>query len=172
MRKRVFVVGINNNIDYKKEFEFPEYVELKDKASDFLDKEVDDKYYLGKKGFMYVTTPKKNEGRARVNRDIIGCQTANQQFNWIGDFRVEKPKERFYKDKRIFVGNYNGQDAVARKMTPNECLKLMGFKDFKVVVPDTVAYRQSGNSIAVPVLKEITKSIMDSINFEDKKDEN
>lgn len=57
-------------------------------------------------------------------------------------------------------------------MTPNECLKLMGFKDFKVVVPDTVAYRQSGNSIAVPVLKEITKSIMDSINFEDKKDEN
>ena len=172
MRKRVFVVGINNNIDYKKEFEFPDHVELKDKASDFLDEEVDDKYYLGKKGFMYVTTPERNEGRARVNRDIIGCQTANQQFNWIGDFRVEKPKESFYKDKRIFVGNYNGQDAVARKMTPNECLKLMGFKDFKVVVPDTVAYRQSGNSIAVPVLKEITKSIMESINFEDKKDEN
>ena len=172
MRKRVFVVGINNNIDYKKEFEFPKHVELKDKASDFLDEEVDDKYYLGKKGFIYVTTPERNEGRARVNRDIIGCQTANQQFNWIGDFRVEKPKESFYKDKRIFVGSYNGQDAVARKLTPNECLKLMGFKDFKVVVPDTVAYRQSGNSIAVPVLKEITKSIMESINFDDKKDEN
>ena len=56
-------------------------------------------------------------------------------------------------------------------MTPNECLKLMGFKDFKVVVPDTVAYRQSGNSIAVPVLKEITKSIMDSINLDDIKGE-
>lgn len=171
MRKRVFVVGINNSIDYKKEFKFPAHVELKDKASDFLDKKVDDKYYLGQKGFEYVTTPKRNEGRARVNRDIIGCQTANQQFNWIGDFRVEKPKKSFYKDKRIFVGNYNGQDAVARKMTPNECLKLMGFKDFKVVVPDTVAYRQSGNSIAVPVLKEITKSIMDSINLDDIKGE-
>lgn len=171
MRKRVFVVGINNSIDYKQEFEFPEHVELTDKASDFLDEEVDDKYYLGEKGFIYVTTPERNEGRARVNRDIIGCQTANQQFNWIGDFRVEKPKDSFYKDKRIFIGNYNGEDAVARKMTPNECLKLMGFKDFKVVVPDTVAYRQSGNSIAVPVLKEITKSIMDSINLENKKEE-
>lgn len=169
MRKRVFVVGINNNIDCKEEFKFPKHVELKDKASDFLDDEVDDKYYLGQKGFTYVTTPKRNEGRARVNRDVIGCQTANQQFNWIGDFRVEKPKESFYKDKRIFVGKYDGQDAVARKMTPNECLRLMGFKDFKVVVPDTVAYRQSGNSIAVPVLKEITKSIMNSVDLEDKK---
>lgn len=165
MRKRVFVIGINNNIKTLKKFEFPKEVELTTKASDYLDDEVDDKYYLGQKGFAYVTTPKRNEGRARVNRDIIGCQTANQQFNWIGDFRVEKPKASFYTDKRIHVGKYNGEDAVARKMTPNECLKLMGFEDFNVVVPDQVAYRQAGNSIAVPVLKEITKSIMETINF-------
>lgn len=166
MRKRVFIVGINNDITDKKEFNFPDPIKLTDRASNFLDEEVDDKYYLGEKGFTYVTTPEINEGRARVNRDIIGCQTANQQFNWIGDFRVEPPKENFYNDERIFIGNYNGQPAVARKMTPNECLKLMGFQDFKVVVPDTVAYRQSGNSIAVPVLKEITKSIMKSIHLE------
>ena len=164
MRKRVFVVGINKNIDCG-DFEFPEKVELTSKASDYLDEEVDNKYYLPPKGFTYVTTPKRNEGRARVNRDIIGCQTANQQFNWIGDFRIEKPKEQHYKDKRIFVGSYNGEDAVARKLTPNECLKLMGFKDFNIVVDDKVAYRQSGNSIAVPVLKNIVNSIIEVPNL-------
>lgn len=166
MRKRVFVVGINKSLGAG-EFKFPEKVELKNKASDFLEKEVDDKYYLPIKGFTYVTTPERNEGRARVNRDVIGCQTANQQFNWIGDFRIEKPKANHYSDSRIHVGKFMGEDAVARKMTPNECLKLMGFKDFNVVVDDKIAYRQSGNSIAVPVLKELIGSIekVDNLNL-------
>lgn len=167
MRKRVFVVGINKKIE-SGEFKFPEHVELSKKASDYLEENVDDKYYLPQKGFTYVTTPKRNEGRARVNRDIIGCQTANQQFNWIGDFRVEKPKPSHYQSDRIFVGKYNGEDAVARKMTPKECLNLMGFENFNIVVDDKVAYRQSGNSIAVPVLKELINSIMDVVDLEDK----
>lgn len=40
-----------------------------------------------------------------------------------------------------------------RKMTPRECLRLMGFDDsFKIVVSDTECYKQSGNSIVVDVL--------------------
>ena len=36
----------------------------------------------------------------------------------------------------------------------------MGFDDcFKIVVHDKQAYRQAGNSIVVPVLKEIVKSL-------------
>ena len=51
-------------------------------------------------------------------------------------------------------------DSVARQMTPRECLRLMGFDDsFKIVVEDKTAWRQAGNSIVVPVLKEIIKSI-------------
>ncbi|MBR2785636.1 MAG: DNA cytosine methyltransferase [Clostridia bacterium] len=165
LRKRVFVVGINKNIE-SEEFSFPDKIELEHTAKDYLDDEVDDKYYLPFKGFRYVTTPERNEGRARVNRDIIGCETANQQFNWIGDFRVEKPKPQHYNDPRIYIGEYEGQEAVARKMTPQECLKLMGFQDFNVVVDDKTAYRQAGNSIAVPVLKEITKSILNTVNFD------
>lgn len=159
MRKRIFVVGIHNDLKCD-DFSFPHKVELKHNAEEYLEKEVDDKYYLPIKGFTYVTTPERNEGRARVNRSIIGCQTANQQFNWIGDFRVEKPKPQHYEDKRIYVGKFKDEDAVARKLTPKECLNLMGFKDFHIVVDDKVAYRQSGNSIAVPVLKEIVNSIM------------
>ena len=52
-------------------------------------------------------------------------------------------------------------DAVGRKMTPRECLNLMGFNDtFRIVVDDSVAYRQSGNSIVVPVLKELILSLL------------
>ena len=58
-----------------------------------------------------------------------------------------------------------GQNGYRRKLTPNECLRFMGFENFKIVVDDKVAYRQSGNSIAVPVLKQIVKSIYDVIDL-------
>lgn len=47
-----------------------------------------------------------------------------------------------------------------RKLTPRECLRLMGFDDsFKIVVSDTAAYKQAGNSIIVNVLMALLKKI-------------
>ena len=47
-----------------------------------------------------------------------------------------------------------------RKLTPRECLRLMGFNDdFKIVVSDTESYKQAGNSIVVNVLMAILKQI-------------
>lgn len=47
-----------------------------------------------------------------------------------------------------------------RKLTPKECLRLMGFNDdFNVVVSDTATYKQSGNSIIVDVLIALLKQI-------------
>lgn len=47
-----------------------------------------------------------------------------------------------------------------RKLTPRECLRLMGFDEsFKIVVPDTAAYKQSGNSIIVNVLMAILRQM-------------
>ncbi len=162
LRKRVFVVGIRKDLKCD-EFVFPTPVKLTHKSTEYLDKEVDDKYYLGKKGFEFVTMVEKNERRARVNQDVIGCQTANQQFNWVGDFRVEPPKPHHYKDDRIYIGQFNGQDAVARKMTPAELLRLMGFEGFKIAVDDNAMWRQTGNSIAVPVLKAVFQSIFNTL---------
>ena len=46
----------------------------------------------------------------------------------------------------------------SKNFTPRECLKLMGFKDsFKIVVSDTAAYQEAGNSIVVDVLIAILK---------------
>ncbi len=162
LRKRVFVVGINKKLKCK-EFVFPEPVLLTHKSTEYLEKDVPNKYYLGEKGFRFVTDVKRNEHRARVNQDVIGCQTANQQFNWVGDFRVESPELRHLKDDRIFKGEYNGRPAVARKLTPRELLRLMGFDNFNIVVEDKVMWRQTGNSIAVPVLKAILSNILDII---------
>lgn len=47
-----------------------------------------------------------------------------------------------------------------RKLTPRECLRMMGFDDsFKIVVSDTACYKQSGNSIVVDVLMAILKQM-------------
>lgn len=164
LRRRVFVVGIKKSFGIKN-FKFPESIPLTKKSTMFLEKSVDNKYYLGEKGFKFVTDPSRNGRRARVNQDIIGCQTANQQFNWVGDFRVEKPLKRHLDDEKIYKGFYNGEISVARKMTPKELLRLMGFEDFKIVVPDKVIWRQTGNSIAVDVLMALIREILRQVEI-------
>ena len=163
-RQRVFVVGFDRRLGIL-DYRFPHPIKLTKKATDYLDESVPLSYYLSKKGFEWVTTRDKHQGRSRVNRDIIGCQTANQQFNWTGDFRLEEPTEEMRADGRIYVGEYEGRECVARKLTPSECLRLMGYENFNIVVNDINAYRQSGNSIAVPVLKALYQSILDKLEI-------
>ena len=166
LRSRLFLIGFRNDI-YTKQYKFPAKMELTHVSTEYLEPTpVDDIYYLGKKGFEWITDPKKNLRRSRVNQDVIGCETANQQDNWIGDFRVEHPQSWHYNDDRIYIGQFdfndgNGLvDAVGRKMTPRECMNLMGFDNtFNIVVNDSIAYRHAGNSIVVPVLKALIQSL-------------
>lgn len=167
LRTRLFLIGFRDDI-YKNGYKFPEKMELTHKSTEYLEQgPIDNIYYLGEKGFEWITTPSKNLRRSRVNQDVIGCETANQQDNWIGDFRVEHPEPRHYSDERIFVGKYDFKDgkglvdAVGRKMTPRECMNLMGFDStFNIAVGDSIAYRHAGNSIVVPVLKALIESIL------------
>lgn len=157
-RKRIFLIGIKKGCSSKK-FIFPKKIKLTSKVADYLETQVDTKYYLGKKGFEFVTN---HPTRARIAGDIMGCQKANQQFNWNGDF-IFIPLECL-KNKDIltkaYVGEYNGKKGVIRKFTPRECLRLMGFPDsFKIVQPDTEMYRQCGNSIVVNVLQHIVQEL-------------
>lgn len=167
LRTRLFLIGIRKDL-YTKPYKFPEKMKLTHKSTEYLEEgPIPDIYYLGQKGFEWITTPSKNLRRSRVNQDIIGCQTANQQDNWIGDFRVEKPQPHHYNNEKIYIGKYDFNDgkgmvdAVGRKMTPRECMNLMGFDGtFNIVVKDSIAYRHAGNSIVVPVLKELIKSLL------------
>lgn len=48
-----------------------------------------------------------------------------------------------------------------RMLTPRECARLQGFPEtFLIPVAKTAAYRQFGNSVAIPVVREIAKVIV------------
>ena len=66
-----------------------------------------------------------------------------------------------HKMHRAGVDNYiTYERGKIRKLTPRECLRLMGFRDsFKIEVSDTQMYRQAGNSIVVDVLMALLKQI-------------
>jgi len=51
-----------------------------------------------------------------------------------------------------------------RKMTPREWARLQGYPDnFKIVVSDAQAYKQFGNSVAVPAIQATAKMIISKI---------
>lgn len=162
-RARLFVVGFK---DKEVQFKFPTPRALAKTMFDYLEDNVDAGYYLGQKGFEFVTNP-KYANRARINKNILKTQKANQQFNWNGDFVFEPLSEKHTKEilARAYVGEWKGQRGVVRKLTNVECMRLMGFDDtYKIAVPQVAAYRQAGNSIAVPVLKDIMSEINKAIN--------
>jgi DNA (cytosine-5)-methyltransferase 1 len=64
---------------------------------------------------------------------------------------------RYYKDgSEILIDQ--GKDKNPRRLTPRECARLMGYTDtFRIPVSDTQAYKQFGNSVAVPVFREVAR---------------
>jgi DNA (cytosine-5)-methyltransferase 1 len=66
---------------------------------------------------------------------------------------------RYHKDgSEILIDQGRGKNP--RRLTPRECARLMGFdalgaQPMKIPVSDTQAYRQFGNSVAVPVVRAI-----------------
>ena len=67
---------------------------------------------------------------------------------------------RYYKDgSEILISRGEGQ--IPRRLTPRECARLMGFPDsFTIPVSDTQAYRQFGNSVVMPVMREVARIMM------------
>lgn len=167
-RERIFLVGIRNDIPLIEEFTFPAPEKLTRTNRDFLDDTVPAKYYLGQKGFEFVTS---SPTRAQVGRTIQKCQKANQQFNWNGDFIFEPLDPQKHTPEilnRAYVGIWNGQRGVIRQYTPRECLRLMGFPDtFVMPHTDTIMWRQSGNSIVVDVLMKIVQQLIQTGIFDD-----
>ncbi|MDH6343748.1 DNA (cytosine-5)-methyltransferase 1 [Parabacteroides sp. PFB2-12] len=56
--------------------------------------------------------------------------------------------------------HYNNSKGFYRKLSPRECLRLMGFDDsFKIVTSNTACYKQAGNSIIVNILIALLKQM-------------
>lgn len=74
-----------------------------------------------------------------------------------GDSISRTLSARYYKDgSEILVSR--GEDNNPRRLTPRECARLMGYDEsFRIPVSDTQAYKQFGNSVAVPVFAEVAR---------------
>jgi DNA (cytosine-5)-methyltransferase 1 len=79
-------------------------------------------------------------------------------FGLVGPDDVARTlSARYYKDgSEILVSQ--GKRSNPRRLTPRECARLMGYPDdFIIPVSDTQAYKQFGNSVAVPVFREVAR---------------
>jgi DNA (cytosine-5)-methyltransferase 1 len=139
-RQRLFIVGFL----YNSSFEFPQKIQLTLSIKDFLLNETEEKYYLSEKMIDYISYDRKNNHALDKNIDKEVAHTILATCS---------------KMHRSTEDNYVATPKV-RRLTPRECLRLMGFSDdFKIVVSDAQMYKQAGNSIVVNVLVYILKSI-------------
>lgn len=112
--------------------------------------EVDDKHYLSEKVAKYV----------------LAGGTKNFKTSDKTDLDIARPLlQSMHKMHRAGVDNYvsynknKGIDGL-RRLSPRECLRLMGFRDdFQILVSETATYMQAGNSIVVDVLIALLKQM-------------
>ena len=141
-RERVFCIS---ELEAKEHFIFPEPIKLNFKLYDILDKDVDEKFYL--KNGQVMDKP--------IRQEYSYCLDSNY---WKGttlqDF-LKKHRRQLVTDKVNEFGQF-----VPRRLTPKETWRLMGVNEEDIekasqLVSNTSLYKQSGNSIVVPVLEAI-----------------
>ena len=96
-----------------------------------------------------------------VKKYVLSTGTKNFYSKPETDLEIARPLlSTMAKMHRAGVDNYITRGEKLRKLTPRECLRLMGFSDnFEIAVSDTQMYKQAGNSIVVDVLINILESI-------------
>lgn len=141
-RERVFCIS---ELKSDKDFEFPEPVDLRFKLYDILEKDVDDRYYLGNGQVMDVP----------IEQDYSYCLDSNYWKGVTLNSFLEKHRRQLVTDKIDENGKY-----VPRRLTPKETWRLMGVNEEDIekasqLISQTSLYKQSGNSIVVSVLEAI-----------------
>lgn len=97
----------------------------------------------------------------KVAKYVLAHGTKNFYSKPETDLPIARPLlATMAKMHRAGVDNYITRGGRIRKLSPRECLRLMGFDDtFRITVSDTQMYRQAGNSIVVNVLMHILRSM-------------
>jgi len=147
-RERVFIVGIRDDDDNV--FKWPKSVELNKTIKDVIDFHVDEKYFLSYKMISYL---RSNSIKQRNNNN--GFKYTELSINDILKSITTKEGHRM-DDNFIKILNTRPKSYRIRRLTSRECFRSMDFPEtYKIVVSDTQAYKQAGNSIAVGVLSSI-----------------
>ena len=151
-RERIFIVGFDNEryknfIDFSFDFEPPEKIPA---LKDILETHVDDKYTLSDKLWNYLQTY-ADKHKSKGNGFGFGLPDLNGVSRTLS--------ARYYKDGSEILIRQDGKNP--RRLTPRECARLQGFpENYKIVVSDTNAYKQFGNSVVVPLVTVVAKNII------------
>ncbi len=166
-RERIYIVGFRKdlNIDVQ-QFHYPKPSTTGEKRPRFRDvmeeNEVSVKYYLST---AYVETLIRHKARHEAAGNGFGYKIID--IDGVANAIVVGGMGRecnLLIDKRLTnftpITNIKGEvnrDGI-RKMTPREWARLQGFPDsFKIVVADASAYKQFGNSVAIPAIQATAK---------------
>lgn len=169
-RERVYIVGFRKDQGVT-EFTYPEPTDTTKTFADIEEKEtVSAKYYLSTQyiktliahkkrheakghGFGYEIIP--NDGVA--NAIVVGGM--GRERNLVRDYRLKD-----FTPVTNIKGEVNREGI--RRMTPREWARLQGFPDnFIIEVSDASAYKQFGNSVAVPAIQATANEIIKRINL-------
>ena len=166
-RERIYIVGFRKDLGIKKEdFTYPEQKEVTKRWIDVREESpVPAKYYLSTtyqqtlinhkarhaakgNGFGYDIIP--DDGIAHAI--VVGGM--GRESNLVIDFR-----QKDLTPTTNIKGTVNKDGW--RKMTPREWARLQGYPDtFKIVVADASAYKQFGNSVAVPAIQATAEQLL------------
>jgi DNA (cytosine-5)-methyltransferase 1 len=170
-RERIFIVGFRKDLNIT-EFNYPK--PSKKKVSSALVKEkkvVPTKYYLST---QYLKTLHNHKARHASKGNGFGfeiisddgisnavvCGGMGRERNLVYDDRITD-----FNPTTKIKGTVNREGI--RKMTPREWARLQGFpENYKIVVADASAYKQFGNSVAVPAIKATAEKILETIGIE------
>jgi DNA (cytosine-5)-methyltransferase 1 len=184
-RDRVYVLSVKK--EHPLEFKSPQKIELTKRLKDFLDKEVDEKFWLTDKQLQMLKnidfekinldtetpkiarTPSSREYKGFKDWSPTLCARDFKDPNWVIDDTQGFDGVRYYKD---FVPTLRSsrsglkilESKRIRKITPLESWRLMGFDDQDFInaekhASNSTLYKQAGNSIVVQVLESIFNNI-------------
>jgi DNA (cytosine-5)-methyltransferase 1 len=153
-RDRLFIVGFLDS-EKQEKFKFPDEIPLITKVVDIVDQTVQQnpKYY-------YDTT---SQYYNQLNTAIDDSKTVYQ----IRRIYVRKNKSYLCPTLTANMGGGGHNVPIIkdnfgiRKLTPSECFSFQGYNNFKIIVSDTNAYKQAGNSVTVPLIERIANNIME-----------
>lgn len=162
-RERVYIIGFRKDlkIDISK-FKYPEPTTPDGKRVHFIDvreeKPVPAKYYLST---QYIKTLIAHKARHEAKGHGFGYAIVkdNEVANAIVVGGMGRERNLVIDNRQTDLTPTTNIKGVVntegiRRMTPREWARLQGFPNkFKIVVADASAYKQFGNSVAIPAIK-------------------
>lgn len=159
-RERCFMVSIlGKNIT----FNFPQKIKLDFFLKDILEINIEEKYFISnEKELIFINKKSRDYKEPRLilvgKLDIKGQDLIKRVYDPSGLAPTLTTMQGGNRQPKIFISNR------VRKLTPNECFKLMGVPNYinsKTPVSNSQKYKQAGNSIVTTVLMAIFGELLE-----------